>query len=412
MSKIQSTLRLTFAVLVCAIQCSIIPHAYASAKSEYDAGVALYKAGRYKQAADRFWQSISQGNISAPAWMYLANSHAASGNKAEAIKIYRQITQIFKGQPAEKVAWGALSRLDPGNRFNEYASSSRKASTSATTSSGKTSDVELLSLPERARIFYRDDDGNIMLSVRINGRPIEMELDTGAPDIVLDKEHLQSLGLMAPKGNPTGRSGGAANAVLVDYWNVPATVQVGTIKRDNMTLCVYEKMHTHPLLGQGFFKDFDYTIDRKAQCLEFRRKGIVSHAQSTNYSVPFEFRENGNRIVVQVEINGKRAPMMFDTGNAAAGVSFSNMRQLKKWGVTLPEDARLTRAGGVTGEGQVYRFELNRVKLGPVEKTDVNALVHLETDDDEDLPLLGQEMWEGWQYTIDMKNKQIHFLRR
>lgn len=410
MSKVQLTWRLTFAVLVCAIQFSILAPAFATAKSEYDAGVAAYKAGQYKQAAASFWQSISHGNISAQAWVYLAHSHAASGNKGEAIKIYRQITKIFKGQPAEKVAWQALSKLDPGNRWTEHPTSGKTAS--AGTASANTADVDsgVSSLPERARIFYRDDGGRVMVSVRINGRPIEMMLDTGAPNTVLDKEHLQELGMSLPQGKADGQTGGASNSALVDYWNIPASVQVGPIKRD-MQIEVMEDMHGRPLLGQGFFKDFDYTIDRSGQCIEFRRKGIVA-SRSTNYSLPFEFRESGHRIVVQVEINGRKGPMMFDSGNSAAGISFSSEQEMKKWGLKVPEDARLTRTTGVSGSGQCYAFDVPRVKMGPIEKSDVSVTVDLEADDDEGLPLVGQEMWEGWQYTIDMKNKQIHFLRR
>lgn len=393
------------AVLCMQIFC--VPCAFSSPQSEYDEGLRLYSAKKYTEAAKAFWKSIEQGNSSPKAWLYVAHAMSAAGNKAEAIRFYRKVVTIYKGQDAEKMARQALVKLDPAGKWDVVPSSTPTVSAAVATVS------DLASLPERARIFYRDERGSIMVPVRINGRPLDMAFDTGAPHVVLDKEHLKSIGLIPPSGNAAGVSGGASNSIKIPYWDMSASVQVGPVKRDNIPLKVYDKMETHPLLGQGFFKDFDYTIDRQAQCLELRRKGLVSHGQSGgNYSIPFEFREHGNRIIVQVEVNGKKAPMMFDTGNAAAGVCFKSMEQMKRWGVSLPEDARLGSSTGVSGRGQCYRFELNRVRMGPIEKSNLSALVDLEVHDREDLPLLGADMWEGWQYTIDMNSKQIHFLRR
>ena len=376
--------------------------------SYYQAGLGAYKAGKYKTAAAYFWQSITAGNATPHAWLYMAHSYAGAGNKYKAIESYRKVASIFKGTPAERMALTAIKRLDPHNTWKakKPGNSSKQSSYSATSSS-------TANLPERARVFYQSKGDDIMLNVRINGRPIEMELDTGAPGIVLDKNQLSKLGLRAPQGKPDGHSGGASNSLKIPYWKMKASVQVGPIRRENMELKVYEKMHTNPLLGQRFFKDFDYTIDHKARCVEFRRKGLTTGSTGRGYSVPFEFRKSGNRIVVEIEIDGRKGKAMLDTGNTADGISFDSKNQMAKFGVQLPRNAKVGSSIGVSGSGSQYEFNLRRVRLGPIDKRNVSASCALEiVPDDEELPLVGQEVLKGWQYSIDMNRKVIHFLRR
>lgn len=375
-----------------------------TAQAHFQEGVKHYKAGQYKSAAPLFWKSINEGNATPQAWLYMAHSYNAAGNKHKAIKTYKRIAKIFKDTKAARVAQTAVRKLDPYNRWTEKQPTSSKSSSSYSSKSR---------LPNRARVFYRSKGDDILLNVRINGRPLEMELDTGAPGISLDKSHLRKLGIKPPTGKPAGYSGGATNSVKMPYWRMNASVQVGPIRKDNLRLSVFEKMHTGPLLGQAFFKDFDYTVDHKARCVEFRRKGSISSSSSRGYSLPFEFRRSGNRVVVEIEINGRKGKAMLDTGNTADGISFDSKRQMGKFGVKLPANAKLGRSTGISGTGSQYDFTLRRVKLGPIDKANVSASCSLEiAPNDEELPLIGQEVLKGWQFSIDMNKKVIHFLRR
>lgn len=376
-----------------------------SASREYKLGLADYKSRKYKSAAQHFYSSITSGNNTPQAWLYMGHSYSASGKKLEAKRTYERIVQLFRGSQAASLASSALKQLQPSLESKKKSSSS-KSESSSRSSYGS-------SLPNRARVFYRTKDDDIILSVRIKGRPVDMVLDTGAPGISLDKTHLRKLGIPLPKGEPAGHSGGAATSATIPYWWIRASVQVGTIKKENMRIRVFGKMHTSPLLGQSFFKDFDYTIDHKARCVEFRRKGATRVATGSGYSLPFTFRKAGNRIVVQVEINGRKGLAMLDTGNTADGISFDSKNQMKKFGVKVPANAKIGTSVGVSGSGSQYNFNLRRVRLGPIQKSNVSASCALEIrPDDEELPLIGQEVLKGWQYTIDMKKKVIHFLRR
>lgn len=377
-------------------------------KIEYKAGLAAYKAGNYKTAATYFWKSITAGNATVHAWLYMAHSYSAAGNKNKAIETYRKVASIFKGTEAEKMALSAIKKLDPHNTWKVKRSGAGKKISSYSSISSTNAN-----LPKRARVFYKSKGDDIILNVRINGRPIDMELDTGAPGIVLDKSRLSKLGIRLPQGKPAGYSGGATNSNKIPYWKIKATVQVGPIRRENMQVKVYEKMHTDPLLGQRFFKDFDYTIDHKARCVEFRRKGLTTGSTGRGYSVPFEFRKSGNRIVIEIELNGKKGKAMLDTGNTADGISFDSKKQMAKFGVQLPRNANIGSSIGVSGSGSQYEFTLRRVRLGPIDKRNVSASCALEIEPgDEELPLVGQEVLKGWQYSIDMNKKVIHFLRR
>lgn len=108
----------------------------AAGESQYQSGLVAYKQKRYAEAADLFWQSITEGNSSAHAWLYMAHSYTAAGNKEKALDTYQQITQIFKGQPAEKMALAGIqkaSRMPAGRTASSSASTTTTASSSNTT---------------------------------------------------------------------------------------------------------------------------------------------------------------------------------------------------------------------------------------------------------------------------------------
>lgn len=437
---------------ICAV-CSTKLAIAAGPESEFATGVQYYKGKNFRSAAKEFENSITHGNIKAPVFLYAAYSYQAYGDRDEALRKYHQIADLFKDTQAATMAKQAIARLDQSNSWvdrkpqlleqlksqlqaqqktddktNAKTNTATKTASKTAAKAAEKTDNSLddtmeddtpqkasklsSSTPSVARVFYKSDHDEIMVDVRINGRVMPMVFDTGAPGICIDKEMAQSLGLAVPRGKADGATGGSSNMTTIDFWNINATVQVGPISKDNTRVKIYEKIHTRPLLGQGFFKDFDYTIDHSAKCIEFRKKGM-SNSGGKGYSIPFTFKKEGRRIIVEVDINGKKGPVMLDTGNTASGIAFHSKEQMKKFGINeLPDNAKLTTTSGVSGSGSCYTFNLPRIKLGPIEKTDLIANLANEVDDDEDLPLLGQEMLSGWQFTIDMEKKVIHFLRR
>ncbi|HNB18746.1 MAG TPA: hypothetical protein PLC15_25395, partial [Candidatus Obscuribacter sp.] len=80
-------------------------------------------------------------------------------------------------------------------------------------------------------------------------------------------------------------------------------------------------------------------------------------------------------------------------------------------GITLPTDLKTTSMRGVSGSGYCKVFTIHKLRLGPIERQDVEATVN-ERESALEAPLLGQPFWADWQYTIDMKRKMIEFVRR
>jgi predicted aspartyl protease len=222
------------------------------------------------------------------------------------------------------------------------------------------------------------------------------------------------MGAPLPTGKPDGYTGGSSNANPVAVWIMKANVKVGPIEQKNVEISVLENNAAFPLLGQTFFKAFDYTIDQGGGELVLRQKALSAKlgAIRNSESVPFTFREKGNRIIVQVEVDGKSGPMIFDTGNSASACVFRSFGDATAFGVQIPDDAVRGRHSGVSGSGSALHFPLKRMKLGPIDRTDVEVAVNEGMEDPEGLPLLGQPFWQGYEYTIDMKKKLIHFVRR
>jgi len=183
-----------------------------------------------------------------------------------------------------------------------------------------------------------------------------------------------------------------------------------------MPVMVMEEDHSNPLLGQTFFHNYDTSIDDSSGQILFRQRALAANQglSGAAISVPFEFRSEGSRIIVQTEVNGKSFPMIFDTGNTANACSFMSAAQAEKAGVKVPADAVITTHHGVNGAGQAKSFQIRSLKLGPIEKRDVWVSVNLETEDANSIeaPLLGQPFWQGYEYSIDRKKRLIHFVRR
>ncbi len=271
-------------------------------------------------------------------------------------------------------------------------------------------------LPSECRIPFINSSRGIYLDTYINGRPLKMQFDTGAPNVVLGKNHLKELGITSPTGKPDGATGGSASGTAVPFWMVPATIKVGPIEKRDMKVMVMEYDQTSPLLGQTFFKNFDCTIDQTAGQINFRQKAISAKQTLSGaaVSVPFHFVEGGNRVMVEVEVNGKAMPMIFDSGNTASACSFMTVGQAERAGIKIPEDARLSQHMGVNGMGMSKVFPIRRLRLGPIDRSDIWVSVNMGMTDSKaiEAPLLGQPFWYGYEYTIDMKKKLIHFVRR
>jgi predicted aspartyl protease len=264
--------------------------------------------------------------------------------------------------------------------------------------------------PAQSRVYYNNGDNaagtSFMVKVFVNNRPIEMVFDTGASLIVFGKNHLSQLGIAPPPANRPADfyTSGVGSSGAMPCWEMKADVKVGDMLIPNCPIGVMQYLPSDPLLGQTFFKHFAYTIDYGAKSILFTRKNAVV-ASNVGVSVPF-VRE-GNEMVVMAEVNGRPYEMYFDTGAMGCAFTASDIKALN---ITVPEDAHVGTSIGVGGATRSVFFPINRLKLGPIEKR--NMEISVVEAANMGRPLLGQTFYEGWQYTIDNEKHCINFLRR
>jgi len=395
-------------VLCCAASFVAVPTCALAAEGSAQA-YKLYQAKRYKEAAQMFETCFVSEPPNATVYYYAAVCNQQSGNLGRAKYLYKQVVLMSPGTAIGQYADKILRQLEPlphtTSNGDPAPSTSFRRDTTAESNS-------VVSGPEEGAIYYRETGKQMLVPVEINNRSIEMLLDTGAPEITIGRDQIEKIGIRPPDGKALGTTGGSSNDARQNYWSMSATIKVGPYSIANCPLAVINNNQAEPLIGQGFLKFFDYTVDQSAKCIRLRRKGgSIAAASRSGQFIPFVFQESGNRIVVDVEINGKKLPMILDTGNTASGISFFSSAQAKQYGLVPPDDAITTSHYGVSGSGKCLEYSASHVRLGPIDKNNVRVSMHLETNVSE-LPLLGHEFFEGWQYNIDLAERKIWLLHR
>jgi predicted aspartyl protease len=350
---------------------------------------------------------------------YLGQAYRSDPNNPEIAKLMAICYQSLKDS-ANAQKW-AKYYISMSQRSSSSATVSTPAASAAAThgtsglySGGSSGAADLSRLPDQCRIPFEKDQGLLFINAYFNNRPLRMVFDTGAEVVALGKNHLRELGINAPEGKPIGQASGVGSTSGVNVWDMRMNVKVGSIERPNFRCMIQESMPTPPLLGQSFFRDFEYTIDYNGSDKEhgnicFTKKGsnLASAAsmQASGYSVPFQ--REGNEMVVTATINGKPYPMFFDTG--ASGCTFSE-KQLQELNIQIPDDAVVEQHIGIGGATTGHRFAIQSLRLGPIDKRDMQiSATHASNMRH---PLLGQTFYGDWQYTIDNAKSVINFVRR
>lgn len=382
-----------------------------NAESAYERGVRLYRNGQFNAAAIQFELHAKAHPKDANALYFAALSYHQLREIKKAEYLYRQSIAIAPKTDAARLSNEALAKLAT---LPPSPPPSTRGETEHVPTQAFGTNAEFYSLPSEARVYFHLDQGQMVVNGFLNGRPLQMIFDTGAPMMAIGKDQLAGLGLGVPKGVAAGKTGGSSNAKKMGYWIMAGDVKVGQIDRKNVQIQVLEENATQALLGQNFFQDFTYTVDSGAKCIHFKKRTFEKHATATSqkdpYTVPFDWEPAGRRIVVTAEVNGKKCSMLFDTGNSSTNVTFACPEDLKKACLAVPEDAKERKTLGVSGEGVALFFPVSCVRLGPIEKRNVEIEVNKEGIAGH--PYMGQQFWAGWEYTIDMDRRLIHFRRR
>jgi clan AA aspartic protease (TIGR02281 family) len=383
-------------------------------------GSKLFKAKKYASAARCFEASIKQNPGNENAYYYQALAlHYAKDFKG-AIVGYGRIVSSFPSSQAADLSRRALMVLDPTllrklspELFTAAAPSAARSSGSSMVSGSRygssSSDDHY---PAEAKLNFTKEVGLMFVEAQFNNRPMKVTFDTGSQGTTLGKNHLQSLGLPEPTG-PRNSLG---------YWDMRLNIKLGGIERNNFPCAIKESMLDSPSIGQSFFKDFVYTIDNNAQTIRLVKKAagssssVASSSGSSsgssrssvdNNAVPFSRDENYELMIVSVSVDGRPGRMYVDTGATSVCMSAA---QARNFGLTVPEDAVDTVINGTTGRMTGKKFSIRTLKLGPVEKRNVDVVV--VDNYTIPLPLLGQSFLGDANYSVDDQAKVIRFNRR
>lgn len=407
---------------VTALACSISGVNCLSAEAvenKRDQGIKLYNAKNFKDAGVLLDQHLTVYPQDVYALYYDALACQALGNMGKAKIFYRQVATLAPNHQLGGYAAAALRQIDPTFSGGQSGSTSSSSGSSRSGSAGVASYNTMASasnstkldpsIPMEWDVYCSPGEHGVWVDVDLNGRRVKMIFDTGAPTVTIGKNQLEEIGVEAPRGKANSESGGSSTAGFTAAWLVPMKVKVGPVER-TVPVKVMETNHADPLLGQTYFGAFEYTIDPSAKRIHFKQRGYSTGANRNAYEVPYTFRQAGSRIIVNVEINGKTNPCMFDTGNSLSGIAFHSTAQANQYGVQIPDDAATGMSTGVSGSGEIKTFTIRRARLGPIDRTDLSVAVS-ETGHTE-LPLLGQPFWQGYEYTINQQKKVIEFVRR
>ncbi len=376
-----------------------------------DQAIKLYNGKNYKAATELLDDHLLLFPDDIFALYYDGLSYQALGQMERAKLYYVQVLSQAPKHQLGIYAKTILKRMDPGMFAHEKSQAeSQPTMPGVKNIPNPALDFRDHSIPDEWSVPITVDRDCIWVDVELNGRKIKMEFDTGAPSVTIGKNQMAEIGLEAPKTPAESTTGGSSSNKQVPCWHVPTRVKVGAVEKTVQVL-VMETNEASPLLGQSYAGLFECTIDVSGKRLQFRQRGIDKGVNRNAYAVPYIYQEAGHRIFVDVDINGKIGRCIFDTGNTASGLSFNNSAQAASYGVSIPHDAISTKTGGVNGEGRCKRFTIRRMRLGPLDKTDISVTVSEKIDDDEP-PLLGASFWEGYEYTVNRQKKVIEFVRR
>ncbi len=407
--------RANLVLLLVATVVSLLSIGEALAANKMQEAFAHYQAHRFKEATTAFDDYLQGNPRDANALYYDALCNQQLGNMPRAKSLYRLVVQTSPGSQIASYAESILVKVDPSYHSATSASQTGQSTTSPSiTSFSQPSRTESTSMqgPDQANVYYRPQGKQMMVTVEINGHPVEMMLDTGAPGICIGRNQLSSIGVRPPEGDPTGTTGGSSNNARIGTWRMHAAVKVGPFTDPNASIQVMDAEDNNALLGQTFIKHFEYQVDQSAHCIRFTKKGVHASNDTQGYILPFTFREGGNRIIVEGEIAGRKSKFMMDTGNSGSGIAFHSPEQAAKYGAPVPDGCRVSTFSGVSGSGSAYVYTISHLRIGPIDRNDLTVAAHMGAGFGGEEPLLGHEVFEGWQYTVDYDKKVIHLLRR
>jgi len=376
--------------------------ATAAMAEDFADGVTAFRNKDFKRASRIFENLKSAGGDLSQVFYYSAVTHESLGDYRKAASEYMTVVKNFPRSEAGKLAVVALQRPTFSTLVQNAASPQRNPS--------------LDTLPKETWVPYKlQRKAAIVVEASVDGRPCDMTFDTGAAACCITFDQLRALGIPPPTGKPDTMAGGAGSSERMGAWTLHLDLKLGKIERRQFPILLLDTHLPTPLLGENFYHDYAYTIDSASKSLIFKQHGAQSAATAYGssagltvgsngkyvYNVPFTLE--GKSIIVNANIEGKMVPMIFDTG---ADLSTFTTTQVGQLGLPFVSTGQTVMMAGVGGKSAAKIYHLSSVRLGPIDSemfcvvTEVGVMPH---------PLLGQNYFKNYQYTIDHSSHVIRF---
>ncbi|WP_058910154.1 retropepsin-like aspartic protease [Entomohabitans teleogrylli] len=234
-----------------------------------------------------------------------------------------------------------------------------------------------------------------IVSVRVNGYPINVFIDTGADLFVLKSDMATKLGLK-PLASFTGTYAGGKTAEI-GYSRLQA-LNLGDVTLHDVPVDIAEfpdswvftdettgeKIEVNGILSTGVFRQFLTTLDYPQRQLilnkrQGERKSAAGITHSAATSIPF-ILDGTHFLIVRGEINGKAGMTFFldsglDDPQASillqqGALDYAGIR-LDRQQSYIPDNSK----GGLGGGGfEITRLKIDSVALGPLKQRDLTGL--------------------------------------
>lgn len=125
---------------------------------------------------------------------------------------------------------------------------------------------------DRYAVPFTLEGNEMIVHAQVNGKTIPMIFDTGASATVFTMDHIRQLGISIPEDDTEEeRHVGIAGETSGIGFPV-SRIRLGPIEKSNFRISVTNGMSGHPLLGQTFYGDWQYSIDNANKLIHFLRR--------------------------------------------------------------------------------------------------------------------------------------------
>jgi len=268
--------------------------------------------------------------------------------------------------------------------------------------------IYTLQQPEYLSCPFELQEKIIVVKAKLNGIERNFLLDSGAPDLILNKKHIKQNKLLDKKGTFVGSTGiGNVGLTVLKSFNWESLV----IKNKKTPVIDFEHLEKvlnitiHGLIGYKVFRDYTLFVDYKSKHLhlwtDIKNSGFTA-------TKDLDFDMNKHLPVIEAKVGNLKMKFELDTG--AADNSFNAKHQKK----ILPHLKMITTDtlyGGAktTKEVKIYNVDNTAVSEYSFKNMTFNMDLGGRVDRD---GLLGYQFLKKRQIAINYPAQKLQFIRK